>query len=294
MFHGSMVAIVTPMNKDGSIDYQALSKLIEWHIEQGTDGIVAAGTTGESGFLSAEEHAKVLHHTVEVVKGRVPVIGGSGATSTQASITLTKAAQDAGVDACLLMSPAYVKPTQEGIYQHYKLIAESVHIPQIIYNVPGRTASDILPETIARLADIPNIIGVKEATGEVERVAKLLNLCGDKLDLYTGDDATAKEFMLAGGKGVISVTANVAPKIMHEMSQAAIAGDQKTADKLDQQLQVLHKILFVEANPIPVKWALYHLGLIPAGIRLPLTPLSEKFRPQVIEALEHLKTGQTC
>lgn len=285
MFHGSMVAIVTPMTEDGSIDYQALSNLVEWHIEQGTDGIVAVGTTGESATLNHDEHAKVIHHVVEVVKGRVPVIGGSGATSTQTAIELTKAAYNAGVDACLLMSPAYVKPTQEGIYQHYKLIAESVHIPQIIYNVPGRTASDVLPETIARLADIPNIVGVKEATGDVSRVAKLLNLCGDKIDLYSGDDGTCKDFMLSGGKGVISVTANAAPKLMHEMAMAAIQGDKATADSLDQKLQPLHKVLFVEANPIPVKWAVHHLGLIPAGIRLPLTPLSEKFRPQVEDTL---------
>jgi len=286
MFHGSLVALVTPMAEDGSIDYQALSDLIEWHIAQGTDGIVAIGTTGESATLTHSEHAKVLHHVVEAVKGRVPVIGGSGATSTQAAIELTKSAHAAGVDACLLMSPAYVKPTQEGLYQHYKLIANTVNIPQIIYNVPGRTASDVLPETIARLADIPNIIGVKEATGDITRVAKLLNLCGDKLDLYSGDDITAKDFILAGGKGVISVSANVVPKKMHTMAAAAIAGDKPTADKLDAELQPLHKVLFVEANPIPVKWAVHHLGLIPSGIRLPLTPLSEKLRPQVIQVLQ--------
>lgn len=289
MFHGSMVALVTPMNEDGSIDYDALTRLIDWHITNGTSVIVSVGTTGESGTVVGDDHISVIRHTVEVVNERVPVIAGTGSSSTQTAIKLTRAAKDAGADACLLMSPAYIKPTQEGIYQHYKLIAESVAIPQIIYNVPGRTASDVLPETIIRLADIPNIIGVKEATGEIARVKELLDACGDKIDLYSGDDVTCKDFMLAGGKGVISVTANVAPRLMQDLAQAATSGDQKRADELDSLLQPLHKALFVEANPIPVKWAAHYMGLIPEGIRLPLTVLSQAKRQQVIEALQAAK-----
>ena len=274
MFHGSMVAIVTPMTTGGRVDFDALTKLIEWQISEGTNAIIAVGTTGESATLSKEEHAQVIAHTVKVVHGRIPVIAGSGAVSTEMTIELTNAAKNAGADACLLMSPPYIKPTQEGLYLHYKQVAEAVAIPQILYNVPGRTASDILPETVARLAPIPNIIGIKEATGDLSRVETLLNLCGDRLDLYTGDDITAKDFMLAGGRGVISVTANVAPKAMSALAKAATSGDIGLANEVDHLLQPLHKAMFLEANPIPVKWALYHMGLIPAGIRLPLTPLS--------------------
>ena len=226
------------------------------------------------------------------MKGKIPVIAGSGAVSTTATIALTQSAKAAGADACLLMSPPYIKPTQEGLYQHYKQVAEAVAIPQILYNVPGRTASDILPETVAKLANIPNIVGIKEATGDVSRVAQLLSLCDGKLDLYTGDDITAKDFMLAGGRGVISVTANVAPKAMHALVKAAVAGDRTHAEALDDTLQPLHKAMFLEANPIPVKWALYHMGLIPAGIRLPLTTLSEEFQPIVIYALKQAKIMQ--
>ncbi len=292
MFHGSMVAIVTPMTTGGRVDFDALTKLIEWQISEGTNAIIAVGTTGESATLSKEEHAQVIAHTVKVVHGRIPVIAGSGAVSTEMTIELTNAAKNAGADACLLMSPPYIKPTQEGLYLHYKQVAEAVAIPQILYNVPGRTASDILPETVARLAPIPNIIGIKEATGDLSRVETLLNLCGDRLDLYTGDDITAKDFMLAGGRGVISVTANVAPKAMSALAKAATSGDIGLANEVDHLLQPLHKAMFLEANPIPVKWALYHMGLIPAGIRLPLTPLSEKFHVTIIQALEQAKITQ--
>lgn len=285
MFSGSMVAVVTPMLANGDIDYDSLYRLVEWHIELGTQAIIAMGTTGESATVDHTEHMKVVRHVIEQVNQRIPVIAGTGATATRAAIELTQAAKHAGADACLLMSPAYVKPTQEGIYQHYKLIAESVAIPQILYNVPGRTASDVLPETVARLATIPNIIGIKEATGDVSRVAKLHALCGDKIDLYSGDDLTAKEFILAGGKGVISVTANVAPKQMQAMAQAALQGDRAKADALDAVLQPLHKAMFVEANPIPVKWALQQLGFIGSGIRLPLTPLSSQFHEPVLTAM---------
>ena len=292
MFHGSMVAIVTPMDSDGCINYGALTGLIDWHLAQGTNAIIVAGTTGESATLTLQEQSQLISYVVEAVKGKIPVIAGSGAVSTATTIALTQSAKAAGADACLLMSPPYIKPTQEGLYQHYKQIAETVAIPQILYNVPGRTASDILPETVARLANIPNIVGIKEATGDVSRVAQLLSLCGDKLDLYTGDDMTAKEFMLAGGRGVISVTANVAPQAMHELAKAAVAGDRMRAEALDNTLQPLHKALFLEANPIPVKWALYHMGLIPAGIRLPLTTLSEAFQPIVIDALKQAEIMQ--
>jgi len=291
MFHGSMVALVTPMDDDGNIDYDALSTLLEWHIEKGTDGIVAMGTTGESATVLGDEHLQVIKHTVKVINGRIPVIAGSGSSSTEVAVKLTKEASNLGVDACLLMSPAYVKPTQEGIYQHYKLIAESVSIPQIVYNVPGRTACDILPETVARLAEFPNIIGIKEATGDISRVSQLKKLCDTKIDLYSGEDPTAKDFILAGGNGVISVTANIAPKAMHDMAKAAMHGNQALANDIDKSLQPLHQALFLEANPIPVKWAAHYMGLIPAGIRLPLTPLSKKYHQQVIDALHAAKAA---
>ncbi|RMG27566.1 MAG: 4-hydroxy-tetrahydrodipicolinate synthase [Gammaproteobacteria bacterium] len=285
MFHGSMVALVTPMRADGAIDEAALERLIEFHIAQGTDAIVSVGTTGESATLDEAEHCAVIRRTVELVRGRIPVIGGTGSNATAEAIRLTRCAMEAGVDACLLVTPYYNKPTQEGLYRHFKAIAEAVPIPQILYNVPGRTAVDLLPETVARLAEISNIVGLKEATGDLERLERLRTLVGDRLDLYSGDDATACEFMLRGGKGVISVTANVAPRAMHEMSRAALAGDRARAEAIDARLSALHRALFVESNPIPVKWAVQEMGLIGPGIRLPLTPLSESFRPQVREAL---------
>ena len=285
MFHGSMVALVTPMREDGAVDDESLAGLIEFHISQGTDAIVAVGTTGESATLDEDEHCAVIRRVVELTAGRIPVIAGTGANSTTEAISLTRCALKAGADACLLVTPYYNKPTQEGLYLHHKAVAEAVPIPQILYNVPGRTACDMLPETAARLAAISNIVGFKEATGDLTRVTRLKELCGDRLDLYSGDDATACEFMLMGGKGVISVTANVAPAAMHRLCAAALAGDRAAAEAIDAPLRALHRDLFVEANPIPVKWALHEMGLIPAGIRLPLTPLSAQHHATVREAL---------
>ncbi|WP_455211245.1 4-hydroxy-tetrahydrodipicolinate synthase [Kaarinaea lacus] len=286
MFHGSMVALVTPMHEDGSLDYEALDRLVEFHIENQTDAIIAVGTTGESATLDEEEHCHTIARIVNKAGKRIPIIAGTGSNSTTEAISLTRCAMEAGADACLLVTPYYNKPTQEGLYLHYKAIAEAVPIPQILYNVPGRTVCDLLPETVARLADIPNIIGIKEATGNQQRAKDIMNLCGDKLDVYSGDDATALELILMGAKGDISVTANVAPKAMHDMCAAALRGDRAEAEKINEPLLALHKDLFLEANPIPVKWALREMGLIAGGIRLPLTPLSEKYHDQVRQALK--------
>ncbi|MBS0001602.1 MAG: 4-hydroxy-tetrahydrodipicolinate synthase [Thioalkalivibrio sp.] len=285
MFQGSMVALVTPMRTDGSIDMDALDDLLDWHLAAGTDAIVTVGTTGESATLDFEEHCAVIAHTVKRVAGRRPVIAGTGANATREAIHLTQCAKDAGADACLLVTPYYNKPTQEGLYLHHRAIAEAVDIPQILYNVPGRTAVDLLPETVERLATIPNIVGLKEALGELERTQELVNRVGGRLDLFSGDDATALEFLLAGGQGVISVTANVAPGPMHEMCMAALNGDVARAREFNTRLDGLHRALFREANPIPVKWAVAKMGLIPDGIRLPLTPLSEPFHEAVLDAM---------
>ena len=289
MFKGSMVALVTPMTNDGAIDEEALAALVEFHIEQGTDAIVSVGTTGESATLDEEEHCYVMRRTVVLARGRIPVIGGTGSNSTTEAITLTRCAKEAGVDACLLVTPYYNKPTQEGMYLHFKAVADAVAIPQILYNVPGRTAVDLLPETVARLAKVKNIIGIKEATGNLERARALVQLCGPQFELYSGDDATGMEFMLLGGHGVISVTNNVAPKAMHDMCAAALAGDRVTASTINDSLMALHNKLFVEANPIPVKWALYKMGLISEGIRLPLTVLSTKYHAEITEALKQAR-----
>lgn len=285
MFHGSMVALVTPMTPDGAIDEEALRRLVEFHVENGTDAIVSVGTTGEASTLDFEEHCRVIRLTVEMAANRIPVIAGTGSNATQEAIELTRCAMEAGADAALLVCPYYVKPTQEGLYQHFRAVAEAVAIPQILYNVPGRTAVDMLPDTVVRLAAISNIVGIKEATGNLERARELLERCGDKIDLYTGDDATAMEFILLGGKGDISVTANVAPKAMHEMCEVARRGDRATAEAINARLEPLHKALFLEANPIPVKWALHEMGLISPGIRLPMTPLSEPYREPLRDAL---------
>ena len=289
MFRGSLVALVTPMERDGSVDFKALDRLIEFHIAAGTDGIVAVGTTGESATLDEAEHCDVIRHTVERVRGRIPVIAGTGANSTQEAIHLTQKAKAAGADACLLVTPYYNKPTQEGLFLHYKAVAEAVEIPQILYNVPGRTACDMLPETVARLSKVANIIGVKEATGNLDRAREILKLCGPDFLLYSGDDATACEFCLLGGHGVISVTANVAPKSMHELCVAATAGDHTLAHAIDVPLRGLHRDLFIESNPIPVKWALWEMGLIQEAIRLPLTWLSPECHEKVREALRLAK-----
>jgi 4-hydroxy-tetrahydrodipicolinate synthase len=285
MFHGSMVALVTPMAEDGSLDVAALNRLIDFHIDNGTDAIVAVGTTGESPTLDMDEHCEVIRLTVQRAKGRVPVIAGTGANSTREAIELTRCAESAGVDACLLVTPYYNKPTQEGLYLHHKAIAEAVPVPQILYNVPGRTACDMLPETVDRLSRIANIVGIKEATGNVERVKEIRRRCGDRLDVYSGDDATALDAILLGARGDISVTANVAPRLMHEMCKLAREGRDQEARAVNERLMGLHKNLFLEANPIPVKWALKEMGLIQGGIRLPLTPLSEKHHETVRQAL---------
>ena len=285
MFSGSMVALVTPMTADGSIDSDSLHNLIEFHIESGTDAIVAVGTTGESATLTVAEHCDVVGQVVKQVNGRIPVIAGTGANSTTEAIELTQYARDLGVDAALLVTPYYNRPTQEGLYQHYKAIAEAVDIPQILYNVPSRTACDLLPETVARLADIPSIIGIKEATGDLSRVEQINTLCQTKMELYTGEDANTVDFILAGGQGVISVTANVAPAAMHDMCAAALDNDEIEARQINKDLALLHQGLFVEANPIPVKWALAEMGKIPAGIRLPMTELSKQYHQPVRDAL---------
>ncbi|HIJ22926.1 MAG: 4-hydroxy-tetrahydrodipicolinate synthase [Gammaproteobacteria bacterium] len=285
MFQGSMVALVTPMDADGGLDWEALDQLVEFHIEEGTDAIIAMGTTGESATLNEREHCEVIHRVVQRAAGRIPVIAGTGANATQEAIDLTRCAKEQGADAALLVTPYYNKPTQEGLFLHYKAVAETVDIPQILYNVPGRTACDLLPETIGRLSNIANIIGVKEATGDLSRIEPIRQLCHEGFELYSGDDSTCTDFILQGGDGTISVTANVAPKQMHEMCMAAAAGDTEKAHGLNELLKPLHRDLFLEANPIPVKWALLEMGRIKQGIRLPLTALSETYRPALRDAL---------
>jgi 4-hydroxy-tetrahydrodipicolinate synthase len=285
MFHGSMVALATPMHEDGALDLAALRRLIDFHVEMGTRAIVSVGTTGESATLDMEEHCEVIRLTVEHVRGRVPVIAGTGANSTTEAIELTRCAQKAGANACLLVTPYYNKPTQEGLYRHYKAVAEAVAIPQIVYNVPGRTACDILPATVARLSSVPNIIGIKDATGNLPRGKEVLQSCRDGFELYSGDDATGLDLMLLGAHGVISVTANIAPRLMREMCDALTKGDEVIARKINDRLMPLHKNLFIESNPIPTKWALQQMGLIEGGIRLPLTPLSEPCHAAVREAM---------
>lgn len=285
MIVGSIVALVTPMEANGDIDWQALDRLVDFHVDNGTDAIVAVGTTGESPTLPVDEHIAVIKRTVDRAAGRIPVIAGTGANSTSEAIELTKKGKAAGADASLLVVPYYNKPTQEGMYLHFKSIADSVDIPQILYNVPGRTSCDLLPDTVERLSTHANIVGIKEATGDLERARDVIDRCADNMAIYTGDDPTAMEFMLMGGKGDISVTANVAPKLMAQMCKAAIAGDRETAERLNAKLDGLNNSLFVEANPIPVKWAVSEMGLMGKGIRLPLTPLSEQYYDQVRQAM---------
>ena len=290
MLRGSMVAVVTPMKKgfgpNTSVDSSALARLVEFHIMNGTDAIVAVGTTGESATLGEEEHIDVVQQIVERVDNRIPVIAGTGANSTSEAIRLTQGALDVGADAALLVTPYYNKPTQEGLYQHYKTVAEHVSLPIILYNVPSRTACDMLPETVGRLSRIENIIGIKDATAELDRLDDFHRLAGDNFLLLSGDDATVGEFILSGGHGTISVTANVAPQLMHDMCMAALEGDRDTVVAIDDKLRGLHKELFIESNPIPVKWALHKMGLIKAGIRLPLTWMSESCEAPLIKAME--------
>ncbi len=285
MFSGSIVAIVTPMFPDGRIDYDTLGKLVEFHVENKTDAIVAVGTTGEASTINFDEHRDVIKKMVEFAGGRVPIIAGTGGNSTEEAIRLTHWAAEDGAQACLLVAPYYNRPPQEGLYQHFKLIAETVDIPQILYNVPGRTASDILPETVERLAEIPNIVGIKEAS-TLERVEQLVRRVGDKIAILTGEDGIAAECVLQGAKGVISVTANIAPLEMHNMMQAALKGDREEAMAINEKIKELHHVLFLEANPIPVKWALQEMGKINAGIRLPLVPLDKQYHLTVREALK--------
>lgn len=286
MITGSIVALVTPMNKAGDIDWPCLEKLIEWHISQGTNAIVAMGTTGESATLDVSEHCKVIEFVVKHVAGRLPVIAGTGANSTSEAIELTAAAQRVNADAALLVTPYYNKPTQEGLYLHYKAVAEAVAIPQILYNVPGRTACDMSNQTVERLASIDNIVGIKDATGDLVRGKELIQLCGDKIAIYSGDDLTALDLIAMGAHGNISVTANVAPKQISEVCKLLIAGNETEARKVNDLLIDLHNDLFVEANPIPVKWAMFKMGLIEEGIRLPLTPLSSKFHGVIEDAIQ--------
>lgn len=285
MMQGSMVALVTPMLENNELDWGNLHKLVDWHLEQGTDAIVAVGTTGESATLSVDEHLAVIKKVVDQVNGRIPVIAGTGANSTSEAVELTQAAKDAGVDACLLVTPYYNKPTQEGLFQHHSHIAKSVAVPQLLYNVPGRTGLDMLPETVQRLSDVENIVGVKEATGNIERARWLVDNTRDDFLILSGDDETAVELILAGGKGNISVTANVAPAQVSEMCALALAGKADEARALNQQLMAVHNAMFVESNPIPVKWAVAEMGLMGNGIRLPLTPLDAAYHQQVRDAL---------
>lgn len=285
MIAGSMVALVTPMDAQGGLDWDGLSKLVDFHLQEGTNAIVAVGTTGESATLSVEEHIEVIRRVVDQVNGRIPVIAGTGANSTSEAVELTENAKAAGADACLLVTPYYNKPTQEGLYLHFKHIAEAVAIPQILYNVPGRTACDMLPETVERLSKVANIIGIKEATGDLKRGQEVLDRVGKDFLVYSGDDPTAVELMLLGGKGNISVTANVAPRAMADLCAAAMAGDATTARAINERLMPLHQKLFIESNPIPVKFALHEMGLMADGIRLPLTWLSPACREPLRQAM---------
>ncbi|PTQ77943.1 dihydrodipicolinate synthase [Nitrosomonas oligotropha] len=286
MFKGSLVAIVTPMDEEGGLDLDRFRALLDFHIDQGTDGVVIVGTTGESPTVDFEEHHLLMRTAVDHVAGRIPVIAGTGANSTREAIDLSVYAKNAGVDACLSVAPYYNKPTQEGLYQHFKAIAEAVDIPNILYNVPGRTVADIRNDTALRLAQIPNIVGIKDATGDIGRGSDLLQRAPSDFFIYSGDDVSGLAFLLLGGHGVISVTANVAPRMMHDMCVAAFTGDLNTARALNNKLLRLHIDLFVEANPIPVKWAVEQMGLIGPGIRLPLTPLSSQYHQLIREAMQ--------
>jgi len=286
MLTGSMVAMVTPMGDDGSVDWTGLERLVNHHVEQGTDAIVSVGTTGESATLDHNEHIEVIGRTVDAAAGRIPVIGGTGANSTSEAMALTRDAAAVGVTACLLVVPYYNKPPQEGLFQHFKSIAVAVPIPQILYNVPGRTAVDMSNETTLRLAEIDNIVGIKDATNDIDRGCDLIDRAPDGFAIYSGEDGTACQLMLAGGKGTISVTANAAPKLMHEMCAAAVAGDTDNATVLNNQLADLHAAMFFQSNPIPAKWAVCQQGLIGPGIRLPLIPLAEQYHDDVRAALQ--------
>ncbi|OLQ90678.1 4-hydroxy-tetrahydrodipicolinate synthase [Vibrio panuliri] len=287
MFSGSIVALITPFTQDGEVDYVSLKKLVDFHVAAGTDGIVAVGTTGESTTLTIEEHVKVVHKTVEFAEGRIPVIAGAGANATHECITFSRLLNNSGIVGCLSVTPYYNKPTQEGLYQHYKAIAAETDLPQILYNVPGRTGVDMQPETVARLAEIENIVALKDATGDLSRVAKHRELCGEDFILLSGDDASGLDFVRLGGQGVISVTNNLAAEDMATMFRLAKEGRYEEADIINQRLMPLHKNLFVESSPIPVKWAAHQMGLIEfGGLRLPLTDLSSVAQPIVLKAMK--------
>ncbi|CAH7119757.1 4-hydroxy-tetrahydrodipicolinate synthase [Vibrio crassostreae] len=286
MFSGSIVALVTPFNADGEVDFDSLKKLVDHHVAAGSDGLVAVGTTGESSTLTIEEHVKVVNKIVEFADGRIPVIAGTGANATHESVLFSRLLNGSGIAGCLSVTPYYNKPTQEGLYQHYKAIAEVSDVPQILYNVPGRTAVDLLPETVARLAEIENIVALKDATGDLDRIAIHRELCGEDFILLSGDDLTGLEFVKRGGDGVISVTNNVAAADMATMFKLAKEGKFEEAEAINERLMPLHKNLFVESNPIPVKWAVHKMGLIAeGGLRLPLTELSEPAQPVVAQAM---------
>lgn len=283
MITGSIVALVTPMQTSGEIDWSKLGALLDWQIDEGIQGIVPVGTTGESATVSIKEHCDIVKFTVDRVAGRVPVIAGTGANSTAEAIELTSAARESGADACLLVTPYYNKPTQEGLYQHYAAIADAVDLPQVLYNVPGRTACDMLPETVARLAALPLVVAIKEATGDLQRARDIRALCD--INILSGDDLTSCDLILGGADGTISVSANVAPRRLTEMVTAALAGEREKAKAIDATLRGLHTNLFLQSNPIPVKWALEQMGRIESGIRLPMTPLAEQFHEDVREAM---------
>jgi len=285
MITGSLVAIVTPMREDGALDLARFKNLIDWHAAEGTDGIVVVGTTGESPTVDFDEHKELIRLAVQHSHGRIPIIAGTGGNSTAEAIELTASAKKNGATACLSVVPYYNKPTQEGLVLHFRKIAETVDLPMILYNVPGRTVADLQTDTVLRLAEVPGIIGIKEATANIERNTDLIRRAPRNFAIYSGDDATCLALILMGGHGVISVTANVAPKAMHQMCSAALVGDVKKARELNLKLFPLHQKLFVEANPIPVKWAMAEMGLIEGGLRLPLSPLADKFHQTVREAL---------
>ena len=285
MITGSLVAIVTPMHEDGRLDIARFRKLIDWHVAEGTDGIVVVGTTGESPTVDFDEHKELIRVAVEHAGGRIPIIAGTGGNSTAEAIELTESAKKAGATSCLSVVPYYNKPTQEGLYRHFRTIAERVDLPMLLYNVPVRTVADMSNDTVLRLAQVPGIVGIKDATGSIDRCTDLIKRAPRNFAIYSGEDVTALPLILLGGHGVISVTANVAPRLMHEMCARALAGDAKTSREINMRLLGLHQKLFVEANPIPVKWALQQMGLIEAGLRLPMTPLSERFHEVVREAM---------
>ena len=285
MITGSIVALATPMHDNGDIDWENLDRLVEFHVKEGTDAIVAVGTTGESATLNTQEHCAVMERIINTTAGRIPVIAGTGANSTSEAIELTQEAKRLGADACLLVTPYYNKPTQEGLYLHHEAIAKAVDLGQILYNVPGRTAVDMLPDTIARIAEIDQVVGIKEATGDLVRAQQVIDLVGNKIAVYSGDDAVASQIILMGGHGNISVTANVLPKKMAELCRLSLAGNAEEATALNNELMAMHNILFCESNPIPVKWALHQMGRMTAGIRLPLTPLANQYRDDLTAVL---------